>query len=404
MDLIRKFQYGFIVAAICVSLLAVTEGVLRLLEPDRSLGFEFHERYIVALKPNIQKEFPRRKENGGEVISWRTNGDSFRGAPLKNNPGYRVIVYGDSNILARFSKLENTYAKRLESYLADELNQDVEVINAGVIGFGPDQSLIRFKEEADIYRPDLVVIQVFADNDFGDVLRNRIFELAPSGELVETGFKIVQKESFEPGKDRTGAIGSLRISHGLREIFGIENLDVMVGRADDESLTDSLAGLCKNEFAVYADQNPRRMSALCDHYDLDVAIFPESEAAQTKIALLAGVLGKAHALAKSKEMDFLVLIQPSVVDLTENLDFGDGRKLNFTLLREFPGYDQRNLTDFVAASCDVNHISNVNLFDTFSDNDPSSLFFKSCNNHWNDRGQDLAARMTAQYIVKTMLR
>src|SRR5439155_6628510 len=64
--------------------------------------------------------------------------------------------------------------------------QRIEVINAGVDGFGPDQSLLRFEQEVDVYQPDIVVFHIFADNDFGDIIRNRLFDVDPSGALVKT--------------------------------------------------------------------------------------------------------------------------------------------------------------------------------------------------------------------------
>src|SRR6185295_4536691 len=64
------------------------------------------------------------------------------------------------------------------------LSADVETVNAGVVGYGPDQACLRMEAELSRLRPDLVVVAVLAENDYGDLVRNRLFELGPRGELV----------------------------------------------------------------------------------------------------------------------------------------------------------------------------------------------------------------------------
>ena len=51
----------------------------------------------------------------------------------------------------------------------------VQVVNAGVAAYGPDQACLAL--EADLAAgldPDLVVLCVFAGNDWGDLLRNKL--------------------------------------------------------------------------------------------------------------------------------------------------------------------------------------------------------------------------------------
>ena len=71
-----------------------------------------------------------------------TNNDSFRGPELNNESEYRIIVYGDSNIQARFSDSANTFTGQLDHYVKKSSFRDYEILNAGVVGFGPDQNLI----------------------------------------------------------------------------------------------------------------------------------------------------------------------------------------------------------------------------------------------------------------------
>ncbi len=186
---LRRALFAALSVALSISLVvALAELGLRWLFPERVASaappadpaFEFNESYLVALKKSMTKEY-----RGKDSIVWHTNKDGYRGDELRQADA-RVIVYGDSNVLARFSTLEDSFPAQLGSRLSSGLGRDVEVINAGVVGFGPDQSLLKMEDEIDRVRADLVVLHIFADNDFGDLLRNRLFERDAQGRLVET--------------------------------------------------------------------------------------------------------------------------------------------------------------------------------------------------------------------------
>jgi hypothetical protein len=109
------------------------------------VAFEPHPVYLISLKPNLERTFRRSAKNGQVITHWNTNSASFRGPEIKEKHGTRIIVYGDSNIFARFSNLEDTFPFQLQEVLRRATGKTIEVINAGVPGFGPDQSLLRFE-------------------------------------------------------------------------------------------------------------------------------------------------------------------------------------------------------------------------------------------------------------------
>ena len=84
-----------------------------------------------------------------------------------------------------FSPLEEHFVARLAARLHRGTGPPVEVVNGGVAGYGPDQAALRLEDDIAPLRPDLVVVAVFAGNDFGDLIRNRIFHLDGAGRLVE---------------------------------------------------------------------------------------------------------------------------------------------------------------------------------------------------------------------------
>lgn len=388
-----------VILGITLVLLVLLELLLQFLFPEKaarkkaySLAYEFNSDYLVSMKPNIKKSFPRSKENGGQLIEWQTNKDSFRGNALRENPGVRIIVYGDSNVQARFSRLENTYTQRLETYLREGGTKEIEVVNAGVIGFGPDQSLIRFTKEADIYKPSIVIFHMFTDNDFGDPIRNRLFELDAAGNLAATRYpKTVDKE--------LGRRGVARFFSSLLLVRAAGKIAQKL-RSKDKTADVTIrryAALVEKEYAVYTQSKPRRFSHFADHYDLDVASAPDSDSAKAKVKLMSAVLREAKARAAAGGIELLVVIQPSVIDMTTNFVISYKH-----LERKYPGYKRTNLTDALERICVENDIHRVNLYDIFLRNTPEKLYFRN-DNHWNDRGQDLAAKETASYITSRIL-
>ncbi|OGW56330.1 MAG: hypothetical protein A2Y81_03125 [Nitrospirae bacterium RBG_13_43_8] len=393
-----------IIAVTTLGLLIALELILRVVFPDniksqirpKSLAYEFNEDYLVRLKPNIEKTLTK-EESGAHTIYWKTNKDCFRGNDLKENPEIRIIVYGDSSIEARFSKMENTYVHKLEKYLSATGMEDIEVINAGVVGFGPDQSLIRFVKEADIYRPDIVIFSITTHNDFGDIIRNRLFELGTDGNLIDTGHKRTMDPLLKERGDFIDFVSSLHMMKVARRVKGYASKGDGAGSKENDPadrLIQEYYSVDEQEYSVYKQSMPRYFSIFGDHYDLDLALSPDAESSQTKIKLMEGIIRRAKNVADKREIKFVVLIQPSVIDLTENFAF------SYKHLERYPGYRRTNLTDPVKRICVSAGIDFVNLFDVFSRNSPEDLFFKGKNDHWNDQGQDIAAKETALYMIK----
>jgi len=105
--------------SIAILIFLLLEGCFRILYPDKAgqekrVAFENNETYHVSLKPNLSRTYIRDSMNGGDHITWRTNAQSFRGQDLEEKSSLRVVVYGDSNVQARFSNVENTYPEKLE--------------------------------------------------------------------------------------------------------------------------------------------------------------------------------------------------------------------------------------------------------------------------------------------------
>jgi SGNH hydrolase-like domain, acetyltransferase AlgX len=381
---------------IALMVLFVVELSLRILYPEKvlqiaedrrtinDLSFQTDPDYLIALKPGVSKMLPSGPDNG-EIIHWQTNKDGFRGPELKTATRFRVIVYGDSNVQASFSRFEKTFPHRLEEYLA-ETSTDVEVINAGIEGFGPDQNLLRIKKEIGIYHPQIVILHVFADNDFGDIIRNRLFDVDTHGSLVRTRFATGVDPELQYKLPR------LLLTRAVQKVFRWIHPTPNPQVFDESNATiEDRLSLDKQEYMVYREGRPKAFSVFADHYDTDLALKPESDSATAKVALMAAVLAKVKAVTDNASVAFLVVIEPSSRDLTRN------REPNYVDFRHYPGYRPERLSSLVDNICARNGIHRVNLYPVFLKSDPSNLYFLN-DDHWNDRGQDLAARKTAEYI------
>ena len=397
-----------IVLIITLIIIVFPEIILRIVFPEKvkdhiptlsdlTATYEFNKDYGYILKPNIKRTFRRSEQNGGNIIIWHTNSNSFRGKELKDTPKKRIIVYGDSNIQAEFSILENTFTEKLGKYLNLRGLTNIEVVNAGTNGFGPDQNLLRFINEAKRYHPDLVIFHVFADNDFGDILRNRLFDLDENGELINSDYNPTIDEFNSQRRKaffRKYILSNSLTLRAILKLFGSSQIEskVMQNKLNQEEYLQKLA---EEDYSTYKESMPRKEGAFSwDYYDIDIALNPEQESSKIKIKLMEEVLKKANNFARSKNIEFLVLIQPSVIDLTKKNSL-----LSYEYLQKFPHYQKNNLTGAVERICISNNINYINLFDIFKNNNPDKLYFRANNNHWNDKGQDIAAQETASFVL-----
>lgn len=99
---------------------------------------------------------------------------------------YRVLVLGDSFIEAAQVELAESFPQRLGALMQAQTGQPVQVLNAGVGGWGNDQQLLWLKEEGYKYQPDLIVLAVYPRNDFMN--NYEPLEAANQGQIIKPFF------------------------------------------------------------------------------------------------------------------------------------------------------------------------------------------------------------------------
>jgi lysophospholipase L1-like esterase len=82
-------------------------------------------------------------------------------------PGvFRILVLGDSFVEAMHVPLESTFPRQLQERLdRDSPAGKIEVISAGVSGYGTASEVLYFEQEGKRYEPDLVLLAFFPGND-----------------------------------------------------------------------------------------------------------------------------------------------------------------------------------------------------------------------------------------------
>lgn len=200
--------------------LSVAELFVSRFHPIAGLTYRIDERTLMGSVPGARKLFIRSAKNGGDRILVSFDQDGFRGRGLGNDrSGLRVAVYGDSFVESEFSTDEHSFAGRLEIELSRLAGRRIRSVNAGLVGYGADQAVLRMEGDLETVAPRLVVLAL-SGNDFGDLMQNKLFRLGPDGALESNPFVISPQFRAE-----------LAPRHGLERfhlVRGLENLAVDV--------------------------------------------------------------------------------------------------------------------------------------------------------------------------------
>jgi peptidoglycan/LPS O-acetylase OafA/YrhL len=145
-----------------------------------------------GLKPNAVTRL--RYNNYDYVV--RTNAEGLPGpeiASARPTPdALRILVIGDAFTMPEGLSYDQAYPALLQAALARCLApRAVEVINAGVTGYGPPQELPQLRELLPRYRPDVVAYEFFI-NEFSDVRASNEERRVGSGLVPRASPRLVE--------------------------------------------------------------------------------------------------------------------------------------------------------------------------------------------------------------------
>jgi hypothetical protein len=376
--------------------LVLAELVARpLLGPRYLTPFRLDERRLYTPVPNARREYHRPAINGGDRIDYSFNADAFRGAPLaRPKSALRVAVYGDSFIQAEYSSLENSFAEQLGRDLGAKLGVPIEIVNAGVAGYGPDQSLRRMQEEIGWLEPDLLVASIYGGNDFGDLIRNKLYRLGPDDTLVENAFVLDDELRVRMELARQEPVLRRALREGVRALRALRApRPASDPRARERKVEDYLRQLQGEYEEFVVQRNDVVHELLSDPYNADVTLLPESDSARYKVRMMAAVMKQMGTLADAHRIPLLFVFIPHAIDATEAHASGA------IDVARYPEYRRSRATDELVSIAQRLGRAHVDLFAPFRARGADALYFQDVDDHWNDAGQAYAAEVVADAIV-----
>jgi lysophospholipase L1-like esterase len=346
-----------------------------------------------------RKNFVHNAANGGGTIRVDINDAGFRGPPLRpDGTARRVAVFGDSFIAGEFADDSLTFVRMLERNLATRA--PTEVVNAGVTGYGPDQEYLRMQRELPRLAPQVVVMAVFADNDLGDLVRDRLFRLGPDSSLE--AHRVTLHPTLQGTLTAQAHPSGWRRLHLVRWVERkqrrvTENLPTTRPRTNEPrfSIAGYSAWAMFNAERQYGDTRAHPdtvLDLLGDSYDIDVSATPDAPSAQYKVALMDRLLAAIQGDMQKRGVPFVLLIIPSPIDACEQYDIRVDTP-------KYPRYDRRRISGTIDSLAARHGIRRLDLWTPFRAANACDLYYRGGDLHWKANGQALAARLLADSLV-----
>lgn len=355
--LLRIVKRFLLWVLICLSAIALLEGSLRLAFINRSshipLVVEKEVSDFVLRGNSTVSLRPGKAKNG----LWRGNKAGFRGPELAVSSNYRVMVYGDETVHTGHIPYESSIAPVLQQRVKTSLGKDIDVINAGVPGLGPDQVLERLEADIKAYAPKAIIVVVNTHNDYGDIIRNRRVYLDDKNQLKRTSYKIEGIKSERPFfSDYVIQSFFVEMMKKRGTIKTRDQFDLSSYNATPITLEKRL----EDEMNTYQLDRVPNTSVFDDVYDLDVAVDTRSSASLVKVSLMQAVLRDIYKICDRHNLDVLFVLVPSATDLLVEpvIDYKD-------LKASYESYMRVNLTRPLTLYLQRNNYPVINLFPGF---------------------------------------
>ena len=378
--------------------LVLAEFVVRGLFGPRFLGiYQRDDRVLYRLIPGAERISVALPINGGAVIHYRINSLGFRGSELlPAGQATRVLVYGDSFIQGDFARTEDTFTEQLRRRLAARAgDKSIEVVNAGVAGYGPDQELRRMEDELPVLKPSLIVVAIYAGNDFGDLLRDKLYRLSSQGSL-EDNRAVYLDDAILADMRRSRREPVLRkvVRAARARLFGTAGPAFLTTPAARRARVDADLQQGMDEYRQYITEGDNAVHDLySDPYNADVSLAPSSDSARYKVAMMEQIMRRMADTAARNNAALVFVLIPSPIDATDAHEAGE------VDLAKYPAYRRSALTDLLVQICQRNGFRVVDLFAPFWERRVDGLYLKGNDDHWNARGQAYAAELVSDFVV-----
>ncbi len=355
------FVRGAIVFAVVLELcVTIADITLMSRSPGAPLGGPYYEKTSAAGDPLIL-----RKRGGNSPYGFRTS------EPYQKSPGetLRVLFLGDSFTEGSGRHDECNYPAVVERRLRAALGREVEVMNAGVSGYGPVQALAMLRElTASGYRFDAVVHNFLVENDFTDDLpgteRHVVAGMAfrfPRSSFVRW-FHPLNSRTFRTAMFTRALI---RIRYELNNFSAVE------------------PGPCDLD-GEHLDELP---ATLRDIVSRKIADIPRIAGSKATLDNATGAVRAMHDDAAALGIPFAVVVFPARTSVDPELRWllpAENTQLN----------DAAGLRNVVRES-----LPGVNVFDVFDALDARAALYRRADTHLSDLGNVVAGEWVAEQLA-----
>jgi len=264
-------------------------------------------------------------------------------------------------------------------------------VNAGVMGYGPDQELRRMEAELPALKPELVIVAIFAGNDFGDLLRDKLYRLSSDGSLRDNPSEVLEDATVSAMRRARSEPILRKLLREARSRLSWQPL--VTSRRARLATVDADLKQGIDEYRQYIiDGDNTVHDLLWDPYNADVSLTPTSESARYKTTMMEQIMRRMSATAAKNRVALVFLLIPSPIDATDEHASGEVDPV------KYPEYRRSTLTDVLEQICQRNGFRAVNLFGPFWERRADGLYLKGFDDHWNARGEAYAAELVSEFV------
>lgn len=309
-------------------------------------------------------------------------GFNDRDYPLATTPGtFRIVVVGDSFGWA--GGLEGNYTALLETmFERREGTHKIDVINTGYPGTHTGEQLAMLKKYALQYNPDLVMLGFFAGNDFFDADPNR-------KRIVVNGCFIDIDKRHEHRLLGYPMITQSRTVYFLKQKYEIHD---RTKKALEEARARVAAGQPPPFKNLPEDSFLKVQNAKLQFLNTKTS----AQRFGPNIDYIFQIISEMNDLLKARNIKFMVAIYPDEMQVSPN-QF-DTLVSKFALNRE--DYNLNLAQDLLGRFLEAKQIPYVDLLERFRTEERARDLYLWRNTHWNKAGNELAAEMLFQYLIK----
>jgi hypothetical protein len=305
---------------------------------------------------------------------------------------FRILVIGDSFVEARQVAQSETSPSFLETTLNSLGDQKTryEVISAGASGWGPDQELMYFRTEGQLFKPDLVVGYWYPANDLMDVLPDHRMTFEGTN-CYAPYFAICQGE-FDPQPWFSApGIAPTQEQCSLLKKFAAAQLYNLYSYSRLYQQLEPLLAKHQSQIKYAAKYSPW----LADSPDpvLDYA-YTITDKIYGQLAYEANQIGAKTALV--------------IVPLKEAVSYEASPAARQQLEAQYPDLKNSNPrlpNQRLTALMDSRNIPVFDLQPKFVDHLQSGggVLYGDVDSHWNVPGNQLAGQLIAQWLIEQQL-